>query len=47
MKCDSFIPPIKQQFGDVDQQFKNLLQLYKKASVISDTYPLLLILSDY
>eukprot|EP00026_Physarum_polycephalum_P016560 Phypoly_transcript_17494.p1 GENE.Phypoly_transcript_17494~~Phypoly_transcript_17494.p1 ORF type:complete len:264 (+),score=33.95 Phypoly_transcript_17494:42-794(+) len=37
LKCDTFIPPIRQQFGDVDVQFKNLLQI-PKIPLAMDTY---------
>jgi GMP synthase-like glutamine amidotransferase len=38
LKCDTFMPAIKQQFGDVDHQFVKLLQLSNLAKVQTDTY---------
>jgi len=38
MKCDTYLPHIKQQFGDVDSQFRKMFQLSKLATVESDTY---------
>jgi len=38
LKCDTFIPHIKQQFGDVDAQFVKLLHLSSLAKVETDTY---------
>lgn len=38
LKCDTFIPPIKERFGDVDAQFRNLFALSKVARVQADTF---------
>jgi len=38
LKCDSFIPSIKQRFGDIDVQFKKLFHLSTLAEVQIDVF---------